>query len=284
MNDAALGERLRALRVPPPDTGFEQRLREALSKEAPGLRAPSPARRIGARRWSARAGLTLAVALGASAAAAAVGWVSWPPLGDSSDSPGSVPTASSEQERKRPAAPSSAEVDRAMPPERAAASAAPLAIVADPAAVSAPVTQPGAPSGLRSSQSQRAATGSPASAPRPERAARSTLAARPAKPEGAGVPAIVPFELPGVDLPGARAEVPTPGAERKKTTDRRAPRAQSKDVDRPLPKLEHGPPERAERGASELMRERGRTREPRGRENAERGLDRAREARERNAK
>lgn len=283
MNDAVLSQRLRALRVPPPLSGFEQRLREALSKEAQvrlASTAVSRARRLAARRWSVRAGLTLAVALGASAAAAAAGWVSWPSFGGSSES--SVPAAGSEPRRQRPVPPARVEVERRTPPAEEGPSAPVLPRVADLPVESTAATPPRAGSGLRSLQAKRA-HGRPVD--RAERPKRSKADPPAVRAPSAGLPAIVPFELPGVDGAGARSgATPAGGPGVEETSARRGPRAMRPDAERPLPKLDHSPPERAERGASELMRERGRTRETLGRENAERGLDRAREARERNAK
>lgn len=291
MNDALLSQRLRALRVPSPESGFEQRLRAALEEEARTLAASRP--RVSSqervRRWTGRAGLTLAVTLGASAAAAAASWMSRQPREDVGGSSRALPASASESPRRSVSQPSLLQPPRsepslsqpASPSEAARASAhedlaAPRRriVIAEPASSRAAQSRSSSERGTQ--RTQRAETVSARSPERPSRAAHEP----PPRPLGSA--ALVPFELPGVSLSGGSPPAGAVNVER--SSERRAPRAGRADVERPLPPLDRAPPERTERGKSEAVRERARTREPRGRENAERGLERAREVRDRNGK
>lgn len=288
MNDALLSQRLRELRVPPPASGFEQRLRAALEVEGRALVASltrDAARKRAARRWTGRAGLALAVTLGASAAAAAAGWMSWAPREDVGESFRALPAAGSESRRRAPSGQQSSQAraeHRVSAPEESSATQPP--VVADTPA-SSPVA-PSVPTPERGTErAQRSAP--PGSALIAERPSRARHEPPPVKGPSAGAPSIVPFELPGVNFSGPGSPSKG-GADHQRSSARRAPRAEPKDIERPLPKLDRASRERgkreASRGKSEAMRERDRTREARGRENAERGLERAREARDRNGK
>ena len=109
MNDSVLSDRLRALRVPPPGNGFEQRLGQALWREAQALRAERSPERPGAvaraRRWGGRTGLAMALVLGATAAAAAGGgaWV-WIASGERAVAPVPAPPLQPTERAQRPAA------------------------------------------------------------------------------------------------------------------------------------------------------------------------------------
>ena len=106
MNDVLLSERLRALRQPPPNDGFEARLalalRRAADAESPhrGSAAIRSGRRV--RRWASRLSLGMALSLGASAAAAAAGGV-WAfvarPTRQLVPPPSTVPPANPKAER-----------------------------------------------------------------------------------------------------------------------------------------------------------------------------------------
>ena len=279
MNDLLLTGQLRALRAPPPDNGFEARLQRALAQEAQAFRAPSvvvpfrSARRL--QRWGARIGLGTALALGASAAAAAGGiWAFVATRAEPVVSPSAAPVLEQgETHRAQTPAPvvSSPELapaesmQPALPEPEASAlpEGSPLPAVTPPAAVER--------------KAIRAATSGRAEAP----PARETRREKPAS--------LLPFELP--KPAGAASASPGTGVVRASTRSAERGTPASGTERRALPQLparaeqQPGRPERAERDKKEKDKQ-----EPPGREiarersldKAERGLERAKEARERN--
>ncbi|MEO8181779.1 MAG: hypothetical protein ABI895_23345 [Deltaproteobacteria bacterium] len=284
MNEAGLSVRLRALREPPPGSEFEQRLEQALWREAQALRAErnrgSSGTAVRARRWSGRGGLAIALVLGASAAAAAGSGV-WAWLGGGEPVAAPAPVPQPVEARQRPAAASARgqATPPEPPPEAAISDQGPSAVRPEARRIEAPVSQPGP----LPASSRRAELTPPA--------ARSLPAARALTPEVVRLPEaaasieMVPLDLPARGLAGTAAgreraagsaALPLPNrsgdaarSDRRKLpelparSDRRRARPERPDLERA------GPPGRA------IARERS------GRDTAERGLERAREARER---
>jgi len=276
MNDLLLTGQLRALRQPPPDNGFEARLQLALVSEAQALRAPNvvvpfrSARRL--QRWGARIGLGTALALGASAAAAAAGGI-WAFVASQAEpvvSPSAAPVLEQGGTRRAQRTAPVVSSPEPTPPEQP--------VLAEPEAAPLPELSPPTvtPAGGVEHKAIRAAA--------PGRAER--LPARQTRPQPEG---LVPFELPRPAgavsaVPGASAARPSTPAAGRGTPASAAER-------RALPQLparaeqQPGRPERAERDKKEKDKK-----EPPGREiarersldKADRGLERAKEARERN--
>jgi len=270
MNDAILSERLRALREPAPRNGFEERLQQALAREAQAPRAPALRTLLRARRWGGRVGLGMVIACGATAAAAAGGiWAA---------------VAYSERSAVAP------ELDAPAAAARNAthgAGAAKLTASPEPTPSAAPTptelpalepaTAPTAPS----------AADAPAAAPALD--APAPRLASPSRPDRArALPQerarLVPFELPARGTPARGAADPAARLEPRPLPEARG--AHGERAARELPAL----PSRADRGsrgeksASErgdappghdLTRERGNSGK-----NADRGSERAREVRE----
>lgn len=288
-----LSARLAKLRVPPPPGDFERRLEQALWREAQVMRAERTAAR-GARpsrvrRWSGRLGVSLAITLGASAAAAAAGWYAWSPTADVvSSPPRAAPTREEEAARRqhRRATPApAAEPELVQPPP----------IIADPPPSAEPrreatVTRAAPPQRSARSTVQRSA---------PER--RATAAARSSTE---ALPAIERLELPSdapalasADAHGTAARGNSPGPDSSSLEPLAMPEpARGKRREgrgRALPDVDRRPerdaraerPER-DRGASAPGRAIAAERSERpARDRAERGLERAQDARERrNAK
>jgi hypothetical protein len=284
MNEAALSEQLRALREPAPSNGFEERLQQALWREAGELRVErardaEPAlhdvrslRRV--RRWAGRFGLGMIIACGATAAAAAAGgiWAAVTYSGRSSSDPAAQRAAPEREgaDAKRVSAPQvSAEAPGAGQPSSAAEPTAttPPSIGSSDAPASAP---------LSPARDKPRSSASPPPAPRE----RST----PSEPS-----ALVPFDLPARAGAERAAGAQGTAADRPSRLERLQlpePRAAAGNAQgRALPALPARADRRArsdnsasERGAAppglEIARERAS-------EKAERGLERAREARER---
>jgi hypothetical protein len=274
MNEAALSERLRALREPAPSNGFDERLQQALWREAGELRAEraldGAASLRRARRWGGRFGLGVIIACGATAAAAA----------------GGIWAAVAHSQRSAPdlATQGAARAGAGVQLERVAAPA----VSAEPARAAAPpsVAEPSAaPSGSESSDAPASAPASPAR----DRARSSARTEPGARERSAAPPALVPFELPTRAGAERAAGAERSAGERPSRLERwqlPEPRAGVGNADgRALPGLPARPDRRSrpdnsasERGAAppglEIARERAS-------EKAERGLERAREARER---
>lgn len=287
MNEAVLSERLRALREPAPRNGFDERLQQALWREAAELRAErtlgvEPAqgarslRRV--RRFGGRVGLGMIIVCGATAAAAAGGiWAAVAYSQRSAPEPAVPPpaTEAAGAEMKRVAAPNVP--SEAPPAERASAE---LPSGAEPAVLAAPTPEPAV---------------APARPADPARAVSAREKPRSANPESAvpersppSAPALVPFELP-TRAGAERAEAAGAAKAQPSRLDRLQlpePRGAAEGADpRALPGLPARADRRSrrdnsasERGAAppglEIARERAS-------EKAERGQERAREARER---
>lgn len=287
-----LSARLAKLRVPPPPGDFERRLEQALWREAQVMRAERTsargARPSRVRRWSGRLGVSLAITLGASAAAAAAGWYAWAPTADvSSSPPPAAPTREEEAARRQPR--------RATP-----APAAELELVQPPIIAELPAA----------AEPRRAATVTRAAPP--ERSARSTVqrsaperrATAAARSGTEALPAIERLELPSeapalasADAHGTAAQDNSrrPGSSSLEPLAMPEP-ARGKGREgrgRALPDVDRRPerdaraerPER-DRGATAPGRAIAAERSERpARDRAERGLERAQDARERrNAK
>lgn len=287
MNDAQLTEQLRALRQPAPDGGFEARLQQALWREAQALRAertlarPAPARRL--LRWAGRLGAGVAITLGATAAAAAAGGI-WALIVERTPAPAVLPAAPAVEATAGAARRTAGPLPRLVTPgnELGAAPSAPLV---EPSAAEAVHGAPRAPvqtTPLRTAEPPAQSVPAPGAA----RASRKPGAAAPARssdaPPAVREPAaeLLPFDLPE---PGKAA--PAPRAADRSGAPERPARPELERRARPeVPargEARRARPERPgrERGAWPPGREIARERS--GRDNAERGLDRAREARER---
>jgi hypothetical protein len=283
MNEAALSERLRALREPAPRNGFDERLQQALWREAGALRAERGAEPVAlgkhslrrARRWGGRFGLGMIIACGATAAAAAAGgiWVAATHTQRPAPAPGADQQGASTGVQ-RIAAPASVEAPSAATP---------------PVAVEPPSAEP--PAAATPTNSQASDAPAPARATTAREKPRASAGAEPAPRDHSPRPApsaLVPFELPARGgepslAPGSSAAERSSRIERLQLPEPRGAAANAEG--RALPGL----PARADRrsrldnsasgrGAAppglELARERAR-------EKAERGQERAREARER---
>jgi len=279
MSDLALSEQLRALREPPPASGFEERLQQALAREAraPRLeRAPtSSVRRI--RRWGSRLSLGVALGLGASAAAAAAGsvWVmvrnaeqatppASPPASPEPRTPATLRALGSKAVLSPPTPESSPNQEIAPTPELA-----PAPLEAPSSSALRPALHPSEP---RAAASRKLAdTGERRNAG--ERATSSALQA-PA--------ALTPFELPQHRSSTEGASAGAKG----RSTAASEPAARSASERRALPELPaqaaqaRGRPEHSKREPSAGPPGRDIARERSERAHAERGLERAREARE----
>jgi len=273
MNDLVLSERLRALREPAPVNDFEQRLGQALWREAQVLRAAHGSERAGLRarlrRLAGRAGLTLTLALGATAAAAAGGGA-WVYFASSQAPAPAAAVSSAAPEPSASARRSEAQELRAPPPEE------PASVAAEPAPVLATPALPALPAlparTARQHGSRPAGTSKPM-APRVESSLRSAPAPAP----------LQPFELPSRAVFGAATSGAQDPPAALAQPDRRERGATS--ARRQLPDL----PARADRRRTRAERPdrgqwppgRANALEHSGRDNAERGLERARQAHER---
>ena len=274
MNEAALSERLRALREPAPSNGFEERLQQALWREAVELRAER-ARGAGSlrrvRRFGGRVGLGVIIVCGATAAAAAAGGI-W------------AVVAHSRRSAPEPAAPRAASEATAAKVSRVAAPAGPAAppSAAEPALSAPPAPEP-------SATPARAADPASATRARENEKQRAADPLRHAGPDRSPPAALVPFELPARGSAERAAGTEGTAFDRPSRLERlqlpEARGAADHAEGRALPGLpartaRGSRPDRSasERGAAprglEIARERAS-------EKAERGLERAREARER---
>ncbi len=267
MNDLTLTEQLRALRQPPPDNGFEARLEQALAQEAQALRAPGvvipfrSAQRL--RRWGGRVGLGMALALGATAAAAAAGGI-WALVVTRAE-PVLPPAATPAAEHVTAPRAAARGTPPIVPPEPAPAFAepqsAPLPALPMLPAVAAP----------RADRHQAIRHAVPA---RAERAGAAVEAPR-QEPEE-----LAPFELPtapkGAAAPTSSASPESVGSERRALPELPArperPRGGPAHAQRDKTKERKGK-DKAWPPGREIARERS------GLDRAERGLERAGEAR-----
>jgi len=276
MNDV-LSDRLQALRTPPPGNGFERRLEQALWREAQVLRAERNAMRPGmarVRRWGGRTGLAMVLVLGATAAAAAGGsvWV-WIASDERAVAPAPTPPMKPVEGTQRAAA---AKVRVEPAAQEHAAELVPAA--APPTDVG--VSKKGLP---EAAPLQREA---------PRQAARFAKAASAAEPPRVHLPErsapapVLPLELPAREISGVTSGgSQTSGSSALAPPDRAAGAAASDR--RSLPELRsradrrRNRSERSERERAAEPPGRAIARERSGRDNAERGLERAREAHER---
>ncbi|MEY4544960.1 MAG: hypothetical protein RL685_1155 [Pseudomonadota bacterium] len=309
MNDAQLDDQLRALHQPPPDGGFEARLQQALWAEAQVLRVQrAPARPVAVRRllrWGGRTSVGVAVVLGVTAAAAAGGI--WAVLAERASGPPAIEAAPESEAAVRPGqrradAARGAVTDPSSEPAALIASPGQAigAAAVEPVPAPVPVTAPLSADEVKSAA--RGSTASPSGAalrPLPVGSARraassKTGVAAPAPVaaddgsrgavtgSAAASPELLPFDLP------ERGKA-APESQHRSAPERGAPSERSPPVGaerRALPELPGRGEER--RARPDRERERGAwppgreiARERSGRDNAERGLERAREARER---
>jgi hypothetical protein len=283
MNDSVLSEHLRALRVPPPGAEFERLLEQALWREAQALRAERGPLRSGgaarARRWGGRTGLTMALVLGATAAAAAAGgsvWV-WVASGEHASPP--APAAPTVPRPERPAA-ASPHAERAAP-ERVEGPVPIEAAELVPPAAPVPEVDVSKSAVPKVTSLQLDA---PHDASRSARATHGVEAPR--APERSSPLQVQPLELPSRELSGAASGGNAAAGSSALPLPERSGGAAAGDR-RGLPELRS----RAERRRNQAERpDRDRAAQPpgleiarerSGRDNAERGLERAREAHER---
>jgi len=282
MNDV-LSARLRALRVPPPGNEFERRLEQGLWREAHALRAERSPERPGAvaraRRWGGRTGLALAVVLGATAAAAAGGGL-WAWVAKDERGVAPVPPLQPTPGAQRPAA---AKLRTEPAPTEPAADLVPPAPPAEHG-LSKPSWVAPAP--------QRSRAPAPPGQLQPRQAARAGKAASAAQAPSTGLSEpsapgrVLPLELPSREISGGSpGSTPVSGPSALARPEPAAGLAASDR--RSLPELRSRAdrrrkgPERPDRARGAEPPGRALARERSGRDNAQRGLERAREAHER---